>query len=115
HQRHLRNGTGGYVARAVVRVSGHHRSLRCLAGRGSPALRAKPADRVETTGAVLSAMLPSFLYSAAFATGGVPCVWKLSIVLRPQAWPLRRSASVHTTGCQSGSRISRAPAFAISM
>ena len=51
----------------------------------------------------------------AFAfTGGVPWVWKLSMVLRPQAWPFLRSASVQTTGCQSGARISRAPALASS-
>ena len=37
------------------------------------------------------------------------------MVLRPQAWPFRRSASVHTTVCQSGAKISRAPALASSM
>ena len=46
--------------------------------------------------------------------GGVPWVWKLSIVLRPQAWPFLRSASVHTIGCQSGASTSRAPALATS-
>ncbi len=39
-------------------------------------------------------------------TGGVPWVWKLSMVFRPQAWPLRRSASVQVTVCQSGARAS---------
>ena len=46
--------------------------------------------------------------------GGVPWVWKLSMVFSPQAWPFLRSVSVHTTGCQSGASISRAPAFATS-
>ena len=32
------------------------------------------------------------------STGGVPYVWKLSIVLTPQAWPFARSAWVQTTG-----------------
>ena len=48
------------------------------------------------------------------STGGVPWVWKLSIVFRPQAWPFLRSASVQVTVSQSGRRISRAPAFATS-
>ena len=47
-------------------------------------------------------------------TGGVPWVWKVSMVFRPQAWPFLRSASVQTTGSQSGARISRAPALASS-
>ena len=58
--------------------------------------------------------LASPLYWCAFATGGVPWVWKLSMVFSPQAWPFLRSASVQTTVGQSGSRISRAPALAIS-
>ena len=29
--------------------------------------------------------------------GGVPCVWKLSMVFRPQAWPFLRSISVQVT------------------
>ncbi len=48
------------------------------------------------------------------SAGGVPCVWKLSIVLSPQACPFFRSVSVQVTVFQSGSRISRAPAFATS-
>ena len=44
----------------------------------------------------------------------MPWVWKLSIVFSPQACPFFRSASVQTTGFQSGRRISRAPAFATS-
>ena len=36
-------------------------------------------------------------------TGGVPYVWKLSTVLTPHAWPLRRSASFQTVGGCSGS------------
>ena len=35
-------------------------------------------------------------------SGGVPYVWKDSTVLTPQAWPLRRSSSVHTTQGSSG-------------
>ena len=31
-------------------------------------------------------------------TGGVPYVWKLSTVFTRQAWPSRRSSSLHTTG-----------------
>jgi hypothetical protein len=38
----------------------------------------------------------------------VPWVWKDSMVLSPQAWPLARSISVQSTGCQSGARTSRA-------
>ena len=45
------------------------------------------------------------------ATGGVPWVWKESIVLSPHAWPLARSASVQFTGCQSGASTRRAPAL----
>ena len=37
------------------------------------------------------------------STGGVPYVWKLSIVLTPQAWPFARSACVQTTVGSSGS------------
>ena len=48
-------------------------------------------------------------------TGGVPWVWKDSIVLSPHACPLARSASVQLTGCQSGARTSRAPALHNSM
>src|SRR5215216_5357739 len=48
------------------------------------------------------------------STGGVPWVWKDSIVLRPQAWPFLRSSSVQVIGFQSGARISRAPALATS-
>src|SRR2546427_10444362 len=33
--------------------------------------------------------------------GGVPYVWKLSIVFRRQAWPFLRSASVQVTGGHS--------------
>ena len=51
-------------------------------------------------------LLPAFLL-----LGGVPWVWKLSIVFSPQAWPFLRSASVQTIGCQSGASISRAPAL----
>ena len=29
--------------------------------------------------------------------GGVPCVWKLSMVLRPQAWPFLRSVSAQVS------------------
>jgi S-adenosyl methyltransferase len=47
--------------------------------------------------------------------GGVPCVWKDSMVFRPHACPLARSASVQLTGCQSGARTSRAPAVHSSM
>ncbi len=50
-----------------------------------------------------------------FFTGGVPWVWNVSIVFSPQACPFLRSASVQTTGSQSGARISRAPAFANSI
>jgi hypothetical protein len=46
---------------------------------------------------------------AATATGGVPWVWKVSMVFMPHAWPLARSASVHSTVFQSGARIIRAP------
>ena len=35
-------------------------------------------------------------------TGGVPWVWNVSMVLRPQAWPFLRSASVQVTVSQSG-------------
>jgi hypothetical protein len=49
-----------------------------------------------------------------FTTGGVPCVWKLSIVLSPQAWPFFRSVSVQMTVSQSGAKIRRAPALATS-
>ena len=45
------------------------------------------------------------------STGGVPCVWKESIVLRPHACPLARSASDQSTGSQSGASTSRAPAL----
>ena len=41
-------------------------------------------------------------------TGGVPWVWKDSIVFRPQAWPLARSASVQVIVRQSGASTSRA-------
>src|SRR5262249_53364936 len=37
------------------------------------------------------------------STGGVPYVWKLSIVFTPQAWPLARSDCVQTTVGSSGS------------
>ncbi len=47
-------------------------------------------------------------------TGGVPWVWKVSMVFKPQAWPFLRSVSVQVTVCQSGARISRAPALASS-
>ena len=47
-------------------------------------------------------------------SGGVPWVWKLSIVFRPQAWPFLRSSSVQVIGFQSGASTSRAPAFATS-
>ena len=47
-------------------------------------------------------------------SGGVPWVWKLSMVFRPQAWPLRRSASVQVIGFQSGASTRRAPALATS-
>ena len=47
-------------------------------------------------------------------TGGVPWVWKDSIVFKPHAWPFLRSSSVQTIGFQSGARISRAPALATS-
>ena len=40
--------------------------------------------------------------------GGVPWVWKDSMVFRPQAWPLARSASVQVIVPQSGASISRA-------
>ena len=76
---------------------GHPRTLR-LAGSSAGA----PAPRYLRRGPVYCSI------------GGVPCVWKLSIVFRPHAWPFFRSASVQTTGCQSGASISRAPAFATS-
>ena len=37
------------------------------------------------------------------STGGVPYVWKLSIVCTPQNCPRARSAAVHTVGSKSGS------------
>jgi hypothetical protein len=40
-------------------------------------------------------------------TGGVPWVWNDSIVFRPHACPLARSACVHVTVFQSGAKISR--------
>src|SRR5687768_12433553 len=40
-------------------------------------------------------------------SGGVPWVWKLAIVLRPQAWPFLRSSSVQVMGFQSGASRSR--------
>ncbi len=49
------------------------------------------------------------------AIGGVPWVWKDSMVFRPHACPLARSASVQLTGGQSGARTSRAPAVQGSM
>ena len=48
---------------------------------------------------------------AAAITGGVPCVWNDSIVFRPQAWPLARSACVQVTVSQSGAKISRPTAL----
>ena len=48
---------------------------------------------------------------AGSSTGGVPWVWKDSMVFSPQACPLARSASVQVIGCQSGARTSRAPAL----
>src|SRR5207342_3610328 len=48
------------------------------------------------------------------ATGGVPWVWKDSIVFSPHACPFLRSSSVHTIGFQSGARMRRAPALATS-
>ena len=41
-------------------------------------------------------------------------MWNDSMVLRPQAWPFLRSASVQRIGFQSGARIRRAPALATS-
>ena len=41
---------------------------------------------------------------AGSSTTGVPYVWKLSTVCTPQAWPLARSASVHTVASGSGSK-----------
>jgi hypothetical protein len=55
------------------------------------------------------------IQASCFATGGVPWVWKDSIVFKPQAWPFFRSASVQTTGFQSGARMSRAPELASSI
>ncbi len=52
--------------------------------------------------------------SRGYSTGGVPWVWKDSIVFRPQAWPFLRSSSVQTIGFQSGARMRRAPALATS-
>src|SRR3990172_8520972 len=51
------------------------------------------------------------LYSS---TGGVPCLWNDSIVFNPQACPFLRSSSLQTIVFQSGARIRRAPALAIS-
>ncbi len=48
------------------------------------------------------------------STGGGPWVWNDSMVFSPRACPFIRSAWVHFTGCQSGARISRAPALASS-
>ena len=39
----------------------------------------------------------------------MPCVWNVSIVFSPHACPFLRSASVQTTGCQSGARLMLAP------
>jgi 5-carboxyvanillate decarboxylase len=46
--------------------------------------------------------------SARYATGGVPWVWKDSMVFSPQAWPLARSAWVQVIVRQSGASTSRA-------
>ena len=53
--------------------------------------------------------------SAAYPTGGVPWVWKDSMVFRPQAWPLARSASVQVMVRQSGASTSRATGLASSI
>jgi hypothetical protein len=58
-----------------------------------------PTDPVQTGGAAVD--------GSAHGTGGVPWVWKDSIVFSPQACPLARSACVQLTGRQSGARISR--------
>lgn len=49
------------------------------------------------------------------STGGVPCVWKDSMVFRPQAWPFARSASVQVMVLQSGARTRRATGLQNSM
>jgi hypothetical protein len=43
-----------------------------------------------------------------YPTGGVPWVWKDSMVFSPHAWPLARSASVQVIVRQSGASTRRA-------
>ena len=61
--------------------------------------------------AVRSALSPA----AYDRTGGVPWVWKDSMVFSPQAWPLARSASVQVIVRQSGASTSRAAGLASSI
>jgi hypothetical protein len=53
--------------------------------------------------------------AAVYSTGGVPWVWKDSMVFSPQAWPLARSASVQVIVRQSGASTSRATGLASSI
>ncbi len=72
--------------------------------------------RTETADEISATRL-SGKYGSAYGisfTGGVPCVWNVSIVFSPHACPFFRSVSVQVTVSQSGARISRAPAFASS-
>jgi NitT/TauT family transport system ATP-binding protein len=68
-------------------------------GRGG--VRASPHAVVDRRRPRLRARRPAGL-SPYSVTGGVPYVWKLGTVRTPQACPLARSSSVHTTQGSSG-------------
>lgn len=57
--------------------------------------------------AALPVSLTCSQWSAAGSSGGVPWVWKDSMVFRPHACPLARSAWVHVIRGQSGARTRR--------
>jgi hypothetical protein len=62
---------------------------------------------VASTAAHRASTAAPWVRSRSGQTGGVPWVWKDSMVLRPQAWPLARSAWFQVMGRQSGARTRR--------
>ncbi len=90
-------------ADAAVQIERRARELGLVGGRGSPVTLAPPQT------------LASHRSVQPQETGGVPCMWNDSIVFRPQAWPLARSASVQVIVRQSGASTSRAAGLASSI
>src|SRR6185503_13868524 len=129
HRRHERDVHNGHTGREPYQRGLHRRRSGVEVGVADGVgvtgarhdARRRLDERVEAAhvgaeGDEVAGDLPARLAEAQYRdphthTTGVPCVWNVSMVLRPHAWPLARSSRVQLIVFQSGARFSRAPAL----